>query len=181
MALRQRRKVKRISLEALSSTTGLSIGLLSQIERGLSTPSLKSLNQICVGLDMPISWLFENDISPSEDLEPPIVRSAQRRRMNLGSKGMIKDILSPDAVTDIQLMRFILHPGSMSGDTPAPNPIGSKCGTVITGCLGIEINGKEYILHKDDSFAFHANTQYRFWCVGDENCEVFWAVTPALY
>ncbi|MDD5324344.1 MAG: helix-turn-helix transcriptional regulator [Polaromonas sp.] len=32
--------------------------MLSQIERGLSSPSLKSLTQICAALGIPLSWLF---------------------------------------------------------------------------------------------------------------------------
>lgn len=52
--LRQRRKARCLSLKELAAKADLSIGLLSQIERGLSTPCLRSLNQICQVLDMPI-------------------------------------------------------------------------------------------------------------------------------
>lgn len=179
--LRQRRKVRRMSLMELSAKAGLSIGLLSQIERGLSTPSLRSLNQICQGLEMPLQWLFDRDETANVIKEDSVVRLAERRRMNLGSGGMIKDILSPDSVSQIQLMRFVIHPGGRSGDSPAQHPTGAKCGTVLAGTLGLEINGQEHIIKQHDSFAFPASSQYCFWAVGDENCEVIWAVTPALY
>ncbi|MDS1139198.1 helix-turn-helix domain-containing protein [Pusillimonas sp. SM2304] len=178
--LRQRRKVKRLSLKALAEKAGLSIGLLSQIERGVSTPSLRSLSQVCQALEMPMAWLFDRDHSLPIP-EPSVVRLAQRRRMDLGSGGMIKEILSPDSISDIQLMRFVIHSGGKSGDSPAQHPTGAKCGTVLAGCLGLEINGQEHIINQHDSFAFKANAQYRFWAVGDADCEVIWAVTPALY
>lgn len=179
--LRQRRKVKRQSLKELSQRAGISIGLLSQIERGLSTPSIRALNQICMALEMPMNWLFDRDEVVNVENEPVVVRNAQRRRMNLGSGSMLKEILSPDSISEIQLMRFVIHPGGRSGDSPAQHPTGAKCGTVLSGCLGLEVNGQEYIINQYDSFAFKASAQYRFWAVGDTQCEVLWAVTPALY
>jgi transcriptional regulator with XRE-family HTH domain len=178
--LRRRRKVKRLSLKELAQKAGLSIGLLSQIERGVSTPSLRSLNQVCQALEMPMAWLFDQD-EYMQAAEPSVVRLEQRRRMDLGSGGMIKEILSPDSVSAIQLMRFVIHSGGRSGESPAQHPTGAKCGTVLAGRLGLEINGQEHILNQHDSFAFMANAQYRFWAVGDTDCEVIWAVTPALY
>lgn len=179
--LRERRKVRRKSLKDVSTASGLSIGLLSQIERGISSPSLRSLKQICQALEMPMSWLFDKEGYRDAEPEPWVVRRAQRRRLDLGSGGMVKYILSPDSVSQIQLMRFVIHPGGRSRDSPGQHPTGAKCGSVLSGTLGLEINGKEYILNQDDSFAFPANAQYRFWAVGDMDCEVIWAVTPALY
>lgn len=179
--LRQRRKVKRLSLQTIAEKTGLSIGLLSQIERGISTPSLRSLTQICQALEMPMPWLFDRDTPSSQPREDSVVRLSQRRRLDLGSGGMIKEILSPDSVTDIQMMRFIIHPGGSSGDSPYTSPNGAKCGTVLKGTLGLDINGQTHVLHPNDSFAFHARERYRFWTIGDIDCEVIWVVTPALY
>jgi len=179
--LRQRRKVKRLSLKELAVMSDLSIGLLSQIERGVSTPSLRSLMQVCQALDMPMSWLFDRVEDDEIEREMPVVRMDQRRRMNLGSGGMVKDILSPDWISEIQLMRFVIFPGGRSGDSPAQHPTGAKCGTVLSGTLGLEIDGQEYVINQNDSFAFRARSQYRFWAIGDEECEVIWAVTPALY
>lgn len=179
--LRQRRKVKRMSLKEVSEKTGLSIGLVSQIERGISTPSLRSLNQICQALEMPMPWLFDRHTDSQQVREECVVRLSQRRRLDLGSGGMIKEILSPDSVTNIQMMRFVIHPGGGSGDSPYTSPNGAKCGTVVSGRLGLEVNGQKHILNPQDSFAFHARERYRFWAVGDSDCEVIWVVTPALY
>lgn len=180
--LRQRRKVKRLSLKEVAHRANLSTGLLSQIERGISTPSLRSLTQACQALEMPMSWLFDRDHSGDDAVsEPYVVRLSQRRRMDLGVGGMIKDILSPDEISQIQLMRFVIHPGGKSGDSPGQHPTGAKCGTVLAGCLGLEIDGQEHIINEYDSFAFRANSQYRFWAIGDKDCEVIWVTTPALY
>jgi len=110
--LRQRRKVKQLSLSEVANKAGLSIGLLSQIERGISAPSLRSLGMICAALSMPLRWLFQNDKIENNDEENLIVRATRRRKMDLGASGMSKEILSPDAITSLQLMRFVIHPQS---------------------------------------------------------------------
>lgn len=179
--LRQRRKVRQMSLSDVAGKANLSIGLLSQIERGLSAPSLRSLNQICNALEMPLRWLFDPEDPQTANETAVVVRLAKRRRMDLGAAGMTKEILSPDSIPQLQLMRFVIHPNGKSGDSPNQHATGAKSGTVLSGRLGLEIDGREYVLEKGDSFAFRATSRYRFWCVGDTDCELFWAVTPALY
>lgn len=179
--LRHRRKVRKLSISEVAERAGLSIGLLSQIERGLSTPSLRSLNQICKALEMPLRWLFDEVEGSAAGEESIVVRVANRRRMDLGNAGMSKEILSTDAIPQLQLIRFVLHPGAKSGISPNQHATGAKAGTVLSGQLQLEVDGREFILKRGDSFSFLASARYRFACVGDVDCEMFWAVTPALY
>lgn len=176
--LRLRRAIKALSLQDVAERADISIGLLSQIERGMTTPSLKSLRQICAALDMPVGWLF--DVPEGEHGEV-VVRASARRVMSLGPKGMTKELLSPDSVPGIQMIRIVIQPGGSSGDLPYNNDAGSKCGTVLAGTLGLEVDGREYVLGAGDSFAFPAVKLHRFWCVGDQPADLIWVVTPALY
>jgi transcriptional regulator with XRE-family HTH domain len=177
--LRHRRVVRRMSLKEVSEKAGVSIGLVSQVERGLSVPSLRSLSQICGALEMPVRWLFDGEGQDDNNEASVIVRRHQRRHLDFAS--MRKEILSPDAVHQIQLMRFVIFPGGETSKSLNQHPTGAKAGIVISGQFGLELDGKEYILQPGDSFSFLAASQYRFWCVGDVDCEVFWAVTPSLY
>lgn len=179
--LRQRRKVKQLSLADVAEEAGLSIGLLSQIERGISAPSLRSLSMICAALSMPLRWLFENEQAGNSEEAQVVVRHTQRRKMDLGASGMSKEILSPDAITGIQLMRFVLHPNSKPVDGLKPTTNGAKAGTVIAGTLGLELDGKTYQLNQGDSFAFNSNSVYKIWCASDIDCELYWVTTPAIY
>lgn len=176
--LRQRRKVRGASLKVIAGRAGVSIGLLSQIERGLTMPSVRSLGAICSALEMPVSWLFEPG---GKGTEPHVVRAHQRRVLDLGDKGMRKELMTPDEMTGIQMMRLIIQPGGSTGDTPYCHETGSKCGTVLSGALGLEINDETVVLHPGDSFAFPARSMIRFWCEGQEVTEAFWVVTPAVY
>ena len=176
--LRLRRSIKGRSLQEIADKAEISIGLLSQIERGVTTPSLKSLRQICAALDMPVGWLFD---VPDGEHEDVVVRASARRVMTLGPKGMTKELLSPDSVPGVQLLRILVQPGGGSGEQPYNNESGSKCGVVVSGTLGLEVEGQGYVLATGDSFAFAATKFARFWCIGDQPVDLIWAVTPAVY
>jgi transcriptional regulator with XRE-family HTH domain len=178
--LRWRRKIRGFSLQRVAEQSGISIGLLSEIERGLATPSPPVLKAVCRAIEMPISWLYDGDATGDGE-EEPIVRAAGRRRLDFGSRGMSKELMTPDSVPAIQMMRIVLQPAGGSGPLGAPVPEGAKCGTVVAGRFGLSVAGREFTLGPGDSFAFDARVPHRFWCVGDETCEVIWVVTPAVY
>jgi transcriptional regulator with XRE-family HTH domain len=178
--LRWRRKIRGFPLQRVAERSGISIGLLSEIERGLATPSPQTLKQICRALEMPLQWLFD-DASGEAAEDGCIVRAGARRRLDFGAKGMRKELMTPDSVPGIQMMRIVLDPGGGSGPLGVDAPEGAKCGTVLAGRFGLSIGGREYELAPGDSFAFDARSPHRFWCIGAVPCEVLWVVTPAVY
>ncbi|MDT8857777.1 helix-turn-helix domain-containing protein [Paracoccaceae bacterium Fryx2] len=176
--MRRRRQVRGLSLKDVSARAEVSIGLLSQIERGITMPSVRSLGAICQALEMPVSWLFEQN---TRDHDPVVVRTHQRRILDLGAKGMRKELMTPDEVTGIQMMRLVIRPGGSTGETPYHHETGAKCGTVLSGVLGLEVDGALFEIAEGDSFAFPATALIRFWCVGSIDTVALWVVTPAVY
>lgn len=177
--LRARRKVRGMSLQQVAARAEVSIGLLSQIERGLSMPSVRSLRAICAALEMPVGWLFD---APEAGVPDPVVVPRHRRRvLDLGHKGMIKELLTPDECRGIQMMRLVIRPGGVSGQTAYNHPEGAKCGTVLSGVLGLEVDGEVHRLEAGDSFAFDATRMIRFWADGTCEAVVIWVVSPAVY
>jgi DNA-binding NtrC family response regulator len=59
--IRSMRKERELTLKQMSRPTGLSISLLSQIERAESSPSISSLYKIAMALDSKIQELFGNN------------------------------------------------------------------------------------------------------------------------
>jgi transcriptional regulator with XRE-family HTH domain len=178
--LRWRRKIRGFSLQRVAERSGISIGLLSEIERGISTPSPHALKQICRAIEMPLPWLLDGETSVNGEAGP-IVRADARRRLDFGAKGMSKELMTPDSVPGIQMMRIVLEPGGGSGPLGTDAPEAAKCGTVLAGRFGLSLQGREHELGPGDSFAFVSRAPHRFWCIGDEPCEVIWVVTPAVY
>lgn len=175
--LRMRRRIRRMTLEQLAAQTGLSTGLLSQVERDISAPSIRSLKSICEALDFPPAWLFEG----TARVETPwIVRQAQRRRIDLSQRGMVKELLSPDTVPGIQMMRLVIQPGSSTGEEEY-GLAAVECGTVTAGRLGFQIEGQSFVIETGDSFAFPEGAPHRFWCEGEVPVDILIVVSPAIY
>ncbi|EDQ05769.1 Transcriptional regulator ClgR [Sulfitobacter indolifex] len=176
--LRQRRKVRNMSLKDIAAKAQVSVGLISQVERGISMPSVKTLSAICNALEMPVSWLFDGGGRQPGQV---VVRRHQRRFLDLGSKGMIKELMTPDSCSGIQMMRLVIRPGGSSGEKPYNHGSGAKCGTVVSGLLALEVNGVVHKVEAGDSFAFDATEHIRFWALGDVEADLFWVVAPAVY
>jgi len=129
---------------------------------------------------MQVGWLFDYAGDSGSD-SPLIVLRHQRRVLDLGAKGMIKELMTPDACADIQMMRLVFRPSGSTGATPYNDPEGAKCGTVLSGVLGLEVDGVEYQMEPGDTYGFDAIFTIRLWCIGSEYTVVIWVVTPAIY
>jgi transcriptional regulator with XRE-family HTH domain len=173
-----RRRIRRLSLQQLAEATGLSIGLLSQVERNISMPSLRSLREICQGLNMPMGWLFE---APDEASSDVVVRAEARRRLDLSSQGIIKDLITPDSVPEIQMIRITIHPGAVFEGLTSTVANAAKSGTVLQGALDFQLDDRLFALTAGDSFAFPAIKSHKLTCKSEQAALVLWVVTPAIY
>jgi transcriptional regulator with XRE-family HTH domain len=176
--LRLRRQMRGLSLKQVAEPAGISVGMLSQVERGLAAPSIKTLRAICTAMDMPVNWLFHRDGEQESQAAEYIVPVGARRSLTYHDGDLVKELLTPDTQPTIQMLRFLLKPGASSGE-PYSNSEGGKCGIVLSGTLGLELNGVEFVVNCGDSFAFPSTTMVRFWNNGDDPCEVIWVVAPA--
>lgn len=75
--IKKQRLYHKMTLKQLSDATGLSIGYLSQVERGLGTLSLSALENLSNILHIEMSSFFEQEKEESSDL---IVYSHQREK-----------------------------------------------------------------------------------------------------
>lgn len=178
--LRMRRKIKSMSLQDVASASDLSVGLLSQIERGITVPSLRALRQICSTLQMPLSWLFEVTAEDRRTDHGIVVRQNNRRHLEFRGMGMRKQLLSSDNCPDIQIMEIIIEPGGGSGDGLLSYP-GAKCGILLEGRLLLEVDGIQETLESQDSFAFDSRRPHSYKCVSETPARLYWIVTPAMY
>src|SRR3954451_18782143 len=106
--IRDLRRVRQFSLETVASRTDLSIGFLSQIERGLSSPSLRVLATLADVLGVGIAALF--GASPSADgaSDQIVTRGLHLPELNLCPTGVSTQLLSP-ASADNRLNLFLVH------------------------------------------------------------------------
>lgn len=180
--LRLRRKVRRLTLSTVAEAAGISTAQLSLIERGNAMPSVDKLVLLSQALHMPLSWLLDPE-GHAQDLaakNPHILRKGEHRHISFPQNGIEKDMLTSDAMLKLQMMRIVLRPDGTTGTEPYNEPEGAKCGIVLRGRLGLQIDGTVSYLQDGDTFAFDATAMIRFWADGVET-EVIWITTPAFY
>ncbi len=175
-SMRQRRDW---TLQDLSDGCGISVSMLSQIERNLASPSIRSLQRLAEIFGVPIGWFF-SEPSPTADELPWIQRRAQRRVLDLPAKGIVKEMLSPEGDGRLQLMLITVAPDGSSGESPYTHA-GEDAGTVLAGTLRLAVDGVEGLLNAGDSFRFASTLPHSFSNPGADKCVVLWVVTPPLY
>ena len=109
------RQMMGLSSAELALQAGLSVGVISQIERGQANPSLRTLERLRLALDVPLMVLLEGP--GSAGTEPAFVRRRHARpRLMVGNMGLSKDILSPPDSEGLRFMVITLPPGVQSED-----------------------------------------------------------------
>ncbi|MET4324085.1 cupin domain-containing protein [Bradyrhizobium sp. RT5a] len=173
------RKARGITLDALGDAAGLSKGYLSQIERGTSSPSVKALHSISRALGVTIGWFFPPNTEDDDNLRDYVVRSSSRRKLTFVG-GITDELLSPNLGRQLELLRCTFPPGSESGREPYTHQ-GEEAGFVVSGALDLWIGERHVVLNEGDSFAFASDLPHRYANSGDRECVVIWAVTPPSY
>lgn len=159
--LRELRRAKGMSLEILAERAKMSIGFLSQVERGLSSPSLRVLATLADELGIGIAALIGDD-SRRQGLDGIVTRESERPELKLWRTGVSKQLLSaagPDS--RLNLFMVVLEPGGNTGDE-AYRHDGEEAGLVLEGTMLLVVEEREWTLHAGDSFRFASRLPHRF-------------------
>lgn len=169
--LRALRLAKRMSISGLAELAGVSTGMVSQIERDLSNPSVRMLERLRVALDVPLTALLEDD-----DLQRPmkefVRRAAERPHFTVGPNGLVKELLSPHGDHDLQFMLITVPPGSRSGEVLLGD--GEKAGLVLRGKLTLRVGDQQQLLSEGDSFQFSSKLPHQVENPTGEDAQVLW-------
>ena len=160
--LRDLRRSRKLSLEVVAARTDLSIGFLSQIERGLSSPSLRVLATIADVLGIGIAGLFGAKETAGAGSDAIVTRERQRAELNLWRTGISKQLLSPSG-SEGRLNLFLVHmePGGSTGDELYTHD-GEEAGLVIEGEMKLTVDAESWTLKQGDSFRFASRRPHRF-------------------
>lgn len=160
--IRDIRRNRKLSLEVIAARTDLSIGFLSQIERGLSSPSLRVLATIADVLGVGIAGLFGAQESAATGSDAIVTREQQRAELNLWRTGISKQLLSPSG-SDGRLNLFLVHmePDGSTGDELYTHD-GEEAGLVLEGEMKLTVDAETWTLKTGDSFRFASRRPHRF-------------------
>lgn len=176
--LRQIRKNLALSLTDLSERSGVSVGTLSQLERGMGRPSLRTIERISQALGVPPFWLLETPDQQGADHDSPIVRAGQGVQLTVTEPGMTKTLITPRDFDRMQLMTVVMEPGTKSGNGFYRHE-GIDVGYILSGSLNLEVDGRTHVLSAGDCFAFDSQLPHRFENRGGSRAEVLWINTKS--
>lgn len=152
---------KKYTLKQLSEETGLSIGFLSQIERGISSVAIDSLAKIAGSLNVSLSSFFEEEKSRDSD---PVVHSYERRHTQV-SPQIIQSILSHSTEEfDILPRVFQLMPFANPDDSTLEmySHSGEEFLYVLVGIVNVWLDGRCYPLYPGDSIQIRSNQPHNW-------------------
>jgi transcriptional regulator with XRE-family HTH domain len=175
--IRALRKARGLTLAETGLKLGRSVGWVSQVERGLSTPSLSDIRALAELFGVPISLFFSHDV-PQESERGVIVRAGRRRALGTNESGLVEELLSPDLGGSFEMVRSVFAPGAEL-KTEARRPT-EEAGYVASGLFDIQISGVWHRLGEGDSFRFDGKP-YRWRNPGSEPAVVIWVVSPPVY
>jgi transcriptional regulator with XRE-family HTH domain len=160
--LRDLRHKANLSLEIVAGRSALSVGFLSQIERGLSSPSLRVLATLADVLGVGIAALFGSSDGSGNAPQGVVTRASGRAELKLWRTGISKQLLHP-ADADGRLNLFLVHmrPGGHTGDELYTHD-GEEAGLVLQGTMTLTVDDETWTLRAGDSFRFASRRPHRF-------------------
>jgi transcriptional regulator with XRE-family HTH domain len=172
------REAMNLSLRDLAERSGVSAPMLSQVERGETSPTLSVAARIARGLDLSLSQLLRLD----ETQHVVIVTKDQRRQGAGNAKGHVYEMLTPPLPGQrVALSEHTLEPGASTGgegDSPIHEPGSRETLLVQEGQLDLVIDAERRTINQGDSVTFDADLPHHFENPGSTTT-TFLAVTAA--
>ena len=175
--LRQLRKQQGRSLSDVARACGMSVGLLSQIERGLSSASVKVLQLLAREFRVSVNSLLRNAEHTEGEDDGRVTRAGAHRYIDLKEKGISKEMYTPPACHSMDLCRASIEPGGSTGNELFVTGQGEQIGVVLKGSLELWVGDRVILLKEGDSFCYASSTPRRWRNPGTQTTEVIWAIS----
>ncbi|MFD4839859.1 cupin domain-containing protein [Achromobacter sp. NPDC058515] len=175
--LRQLRKQQGRSLADVARSCGMSLGLLSQIERGLSSASVKVLHLLAREFRVSVNSLLRNAEHTEGEDDGRVARAGTHRYIDLKEKGISKEMYTPPACRSMDLCRASIEPGGSTGNELFVTGQGEQIGVVLKGSLELWVGDRVILLNEGDSFCYASSTPRRWRNPGSQTTEVIWAIS----
>ena len=160
--VRALREAMGLSLRELAGRSGVSAPMLSQVERGETSPTLAVAARIAAGVELSLSQLLRLD----EGGAVAVVRADERRAGGPNGRGHHYEVLTPPLPGQrAEVSEHRLAPGAATGgpgDPPMHEPGSRETAVVTGGRVRLVCDGTAYDLDAGDAVTFDADLPHRF-------------------
>jgi len=171
--IRALRVARGATLRKLAAEARVTESFLSQVERGVASPSIASVQRIARALGTSIAELFATD-----DRAGIVVRAADRRRIAYQGLGAIDEFLTRATDGKLQLILSTIEPGGGTGDEAYTHDSDEEVVVVLEGTLDLWVGPEHYRLETGDAVTLASRIPHRNTNPGPGVARVLFCITP---
>ena len=161
------------TLRKLAAQAGVTESFLSQVERGVASPSIASVQRISRALGTSIAELFATD-----DRAGIVVRAADRRRVVYQGLDAVDEFLTRATDGRLQVIMSTIQPGGGTGDEPYSHDSDEEVVVVLEGVLDLWVGPEHYRLETGDAVTHSSRVPHRNTNPGPGVARVLFCITP---
>ena len=154
--MRSTREELGLSLRDIADATGLSVSMVSMVERGKASPSVGTMVAIGDSLGLSMAELFSTGPAAARRV---IRRDDQATKATV--EGMTRRVVVSDSTLGLEVSEHEYMPLGRSGSVPVHHS-GYEVGLVIVGSLCVEIEDEKHQLRAGDAVRFPSSLPHRF-------------------
>jgi transcriptional regulator with XRE-family HTH domain len=174
--IRALRLARRGTLRQLAAAAGVTESFLSQVERGVASPSIASVQRIARALGATIAELFAAD-----ERAGSLVRVGDRHRIVYQGLGAVDEFLTRATDGRLQVIMSTIEPGGGTGDEPYTHESDEEVVIVLEGSLDLWVGPEHYRLEAGDAVTHSSRIPHRNTNPGPGVARVLFCSTPPSY
>lgn len=171
--IRALRVARGATLRQLAAQAGVTESFLSQVERGVASPSIASVQRIARALGQSIAELFAADESAGI-----VVRARERRRIVYQGLGAVDEFLTRATDGRLQVIMSTIEPGGGTGDEAYTHDSDEEVVVVLEGVLDLWVGAEHYRLETGDAVTHSSRIPHRNTNPGPGVARVLFCITP---
>lgn len=158
-AVRRLRESQGMSVRVLATRTGVSASFLSQVENGLASPSIATMERIAAGLGVTLAQFFQD----AAGVTPAAVVRADARMLLTSewSKARIERVGGSGVGGRLDAVLVTIEPGGMSGKQPYPAPR-EEFAMVTEGRVMLTLGKVDHVLDAGDAVTIPGGGERRW-------------------
>jgi len=171
--IRARRLARHETLRELAAEAAVTESFLSQVERGVASPSIASVQRIARALDTSIAELFAADEGAGT-----VVRVDDRRKIVYQGLGAVDEFLTRGTDGRLQVIYTTIQPGGGTGDEAYTHDSDEEVVVVLEGSLDLWVGPEHYRLESGDAVTHSSRVPHRNTNPGPGVARVLFCITP---